>query len=260
MKNSLPAITIEGLRVLRGGHEVIHGLDLTVPSGEIVGLLGPNGCGKTTLIRSIMGVQVVAGGSVTVLGHPAGSAPLRKRMGYAAQTPSVYGDLSVTENLRYFASVLRAPRSDVDRVIDEVGLAASAHRQVGQLSEGQRGRASLAVALLGTPELLVLDEPTVGVDPLLREELWQLFRLLRRRGVTLLVSSHVIDEASRCDRLLLMHEGRVIAARTPEELRARTGQYDLEQVFLTLIRGGPVTAESRHAPVRGRHEKREDAQ
>jgi ABC-2 type transport system ATP-binding protein len=230
------AVVAEGLRVRRGTREVLHDVSFAVERGSITGLLGPSGCGKTTLMRSVVGVQIVAGGTITVLGEPAGSASLRDKIGYATQNPSVYADLTVTESLRYFAAILRAPSSDVARVIDEVGLNTHANHVVGELSGGQLNRASLAVALLGRPELLVLDEPTVGLDPLLREELWELFHRLADRGVTLLVSSHVMDEAARCGRLLLMRDGNILADDTPAALRARTDTVDLEQAFLQLVR------------------------
>ncbi|MER7865086.1 ABC transporter ATP-binding protein [Amycolatopsis japonica] len=239
MTNS--AISVTGLRVARGGREVVRDVDFAAPRGRITGLLGPSGCGKTTLMRSIVGVQIVAAGEVTVLGHPAGSPPLRRLIGYATQNPAIYADLTITEALRYFASVLRAPVSDVDRVIGEVGLADHAGKLVGSLSGGQHNRANLAIALLGKPELLVLDEPTVGLDPVLRDELWALFRRLAEGGATLLVSSHVMDEAARCDRLLLMREGRILADDTPAGLRERTGTTDLEQAFLRLVRETEVS-------------------
>ncbi|MBE1531716.1 ABC transporter ATP-binding protein [Actinomadura algeriensis] len=235
MMSSSPAVSVRDLRVARGGRDVLHGLTFDVPPGSVVGLLGPSGCGKTTLLRALVGVQIVRSGEVTVLGEPAGSPGLRRRVGYATQRPAVYADLTVAENLRYFASVLRAPRSDVDRVVREVGLEAGRDQVVATLSGGQLGRANLAVALLGSPDLLVLDEPTVGLDPVLRQELWELFRGLADRGVTLLVSSHVMDEATRTDRLLLMREGRILADGTPDGLRARTGVDDLEAAFLHLI-------------------------
>jgi ABC-2 type transport system ATP-binding protein len=235
MANS-SAVSVDGLRVRRGTRVVLRDVSFEVPRGSVTGLLGPSGCGKTTLMRSVVGVQIVEGGTVTVLGEPAGSPRLRDKIGYATQNPSVYADLTVSESLRYFASILRAPASDVARVIDEVGLGTHADHIVGELSGGQLSRASLAVALLGQPELLVLDEPTVGLDPLLREELWVLFRKLADRGVTLLVSSHVMDEAARCERLLLMREGRILADDTPSALRTATGADDLEQAFLQLVR------------------------
>jgi ABC-2 type transport system ATP-binding protein len=230
------AIVVEGLNVRRGGREVLRSVSFAVPQGQVTGLLGPSGCGKTTLMRAIVGVQIVEGGTVTVLGEPAGGPPLRNRIGYATQSPSIYADLTVTENLRYFASILRAPATDVLRVIGEVDLVKHADKLVSQLSGGQRSRANLAVALLGSPDLLVLDEPTVGLDPVLRDELWALFHRLAARGVTLLVSSHVMDEATRCERLLLMREGAVLADDTPAGLLGATGTTDLEQAFLRLVR------------------------
>jgi ABC-2 type transport system ATP-binding protein len=237
---STSSVVVAELEVWRGGREVLRSVSFTVPTGQVVGLIGPSGCGKTTLMRAVVGVQVVAGGSVTVLDEPAGSPALRRRIGYATQSPSIYADLTVTENLRYFASILRAPADDVRRVIAEVDLADHADTVISQLSGGQRSRANLAVALLGTPELLVLDEPTVGLDPLLRDELWGLFHRLAADGVTLLVSSHVMDEAARCDRLLLLREGRLLADDSPDGLRGTTGLHDLDQAFLHLVRSQAV--------------------
>ncbi|MGW2399282.1 ABC transporter ATP-binding protein [Kitasatospora sp. NPDC001664] len=233
MMNS--AVRVAGLTVVRGGHTVLHGLDLDVPAGSITGLLGPSGCGKTTLLRSIVGVQKTAGGRVEVLGREAGAAELRHRIGYVTQAPAVYDDLTVAENLRYFAAVLGAPPADPARVIEAVGLTGHRDARTAHLSGGQRARVSLATALLGSPELLVLDEPTVGLDPVLRQELWQLFRGLADGGATLLVSSHVMDEAVRCDRLLLMREGRLLASDTPDGLLRRTGAADVDAAFLTLV-------------------------
>jgi ABC-2 type transport system ATP-binding protein len=240
------AIETEGLRVVRGGREVVHDLTFKAPRGSVVGLLGPSGCGKTTVMRAVVGVQIVAGGTVTVLGHPAGSRELRRRVGYATQNPAVYADLTVRENLRYFASVLGVPRGDTDRVIEEVGLGDARDQTASSLSGGQLHRASLAIALLGEPELLVLDEPTVGLDPVLRGELWELFHELAERGATLLISSHVMDEAARCERLLLMRDGLLLADDTPAALRATTGTQDLEDAFLHVIRGRE-TEETREA-------------
>ena len=229
------AIRIEDLRVVRGGTEVLRGVTLSVAQGSVTGLLGPSGCGKSTLMRSIVGVQIVAGGTVEVLGLPAGSAPLRRRIGYVTQAPSVYGDLTVVENLRYFARVVDAGPDRVGAVLDSVGLAGFASRLTSTLSGGQWARVSLASALLGEPELLVLDEPTVGLDPVLRAELWQMFHELARDGATLLVSSHVMDEAGECDQLLLMRDGMLLEQSTPDELRRRTGQDDLSKAFLAII-------------------------
>ncbi|MEY9965066.1 ABC-2 type transport system ATP-binding protein [Streptacidiphilus sp. MAP12-16] len=229
------AIRARGLRVVRSGRTVLHDLDVDVPRGSVTGLLGPSGCGKTTLLRSVVGVQKIAAGTVTVLGEPAGSSPLRARVGYVTQAPSVYTDLSVAENLRYFADILGAPRTDPARVTELVGLTGQAEATVSRLSGGQRARVSLAAALLGAPELLVLDEPTVGLDPVLRQDLWRLFHQLADAGTTLLVSSHVMDEAIRCTRLLLMREGRLLANDTPTALLAATGTTDIEAAFLNLV-------------------------
>jgi len=234
MKNTV-AVVCRDVVVVRGTREVLHGVDFDLRAGSVTGLLGPSGCGKTTLIRAIAGLQARVTGEVQVLGLPAGSAELRGRIGYVTQEPSVYGDLSVTENLRFFAAVLGVPADDVDRVIDAVDLRSHAEERVDRLSGGQQSRASLAAALLGNPELLVLDEPTVGLDPVLRRDLWQLFHQLADAGATLLVSSHVMDEASRCDRLLLMRDGDLLADETPQALLESVGTDDIEQAFLTLI-------------------------
>ncbi|MFT4215362.1 MAG: ABC transporter ATP-binding protein [Microbacterium sp.] len=235
MMNFSPAVSIRGLRVRRGRTDVFDGLEVDIARGAVTGLLGPSGCGKTTLIRSIVGVQKVAGGTVMVLGDSAGSAGLRGRVAYDTQAASVYADLTVRQNLSYFARLIGAPRSDIDRVIAEVGLADQADRIVGSLSGGQGNRVSLAVAMLGDPELIVLDEPTVGLDPLLRSELWDLFRSLVDAGASLLVSSHVMDEALRCDRLVLMRSGRIIADTTPRGLLQSTGASDPDAAFLALV-------------------------
>jgi ABC-2 type transport system ATP-binding protein len=246
MVKSEVAIEVDDLRVVRGGREVLPGLSMRVPSGQVVGLLGPSGGGKTTLIRSIVGVQRVLSGTVTVLGRPAGDPELRSRVGYVTQAPSVYGDLSVLANLRYFGRVLglRGPAlaADVERVVAAVDLGTHLTSYVGKLSGGQRSRVSLAAALLGTPELLVLDEPTVGLDPVLRRDLWELFARLASGGTTLFVSSHVMDEATRCDRLLLMREGQLLADDSPQGLLDRTGAADAEHAFLALIEAGGLAA------------------
>ncbi|WP_330459137.1 ABC transporter ATP-binding protein [Streptomyces sp. NBC_00820] len=236
------AVHADGLTVVRGPRTVLHDLHFTVPRGQITGLLGPSGCGKSTLMRSIVGTQAKATGTLDVLGRPAGHPTLRSRIGYVTQAPSVYDDLTVRQNLDYFAAILDPGRAaaerrhDVDRVLTDVDLTSHADALAGNLSGGQRGRVSLAVALLGSPELLVLDEPTVGLDPVLRRDLWALFDdIAATRGATLLVSSHVMDEAERCHRLLLMRDGRILADDTPEALRARTGTDTVEAAFLHLV-------------------------
>ncbi|MFI5716842.1 ABC transporter ATP-binding protein [Nocardia sp. NPDC051750] len=282
------AVEVRGLTVRRGKREVLHDISLRIPRGSITGLLGPSGCGKTTLMRSIVGTQVVAAGEVTVLGSPAGSARLRRRIGYVTQAPSIYGDISVRDNVAYFAALYgmsgsgpeavakrhhagpplmphrhgmsgsgpedaaqdnhpgpslrfrrhRGVRDAVDAALGAVGLLDHQSQRGDELSGGQRTRASLACALVAAPELLVLDEPTVGLDPVLRVELWKQFRELAAGGTTLVVSSHVMDEAEHCDRLVLMREGHLLAELSPDELRERTGEQNLEQAFLTLITMG----------------------
>jgi len=229
------AIRVEGLRVVRGGAVVLPDLSCEVAAGAVTGLLGPSGSGKSTLLRAVVGVQRVTGGTIDVLGLPAGSPPLRARVGYMTQAPSVYGDLTVRENLRFFARVLGLPASAVAKAIDDVALGDFADRVVTRLSGGQRTRVSLAAALVGEPELLVLDEPTVGLDPLLRRDLWELFHELASAGKTLLVSSHVMDEADRCDALLLLRDGKLLAQDTPAAIRAQTGAEQLDEAFLRLV-------------------------
>ena len=229
------AIAIRDLRVRRGGKLVLPDISLGVGAGSVTGLLGPSGSGKTTLIRAVVGVQIVESGDVTVLGEPAGSAQLRRRVAYVTQAPSVYADLSVGENLSYFARILDAASDSPHDAIAIVGLGGQESQVVSTLSGGERARVSLAAALVGDPELLVLDEPTVGLDPLLRRDLWDLFHRLADEGATLLVSSHVMDEADRCDELVLLRDGRVLAQASPAEIRERTGARDLDTAFLKLI-------------------------
>lgn len=231
------AVEVHGLTVVRGRREVLHGLDFVIRAGEVTGLLGPSGCGKSTMMRVLVGVQAGITGTVTVFGEPAGSRALRHRIGYVTQAASVYDDLSVVENLRFFAKVLGAGKADIERSIDAVDLGDYADDVVGNLSGGQRSRASLAVALLREPDLLVLDEPTVGLDPVLREDLWGLFHRLADGGAAVLVSSHVMDEAERCDRLLLMRDGAFLADGTPAEIKEKAGADDIEQAFLRIVRG-----------------------
>lgn len=235
MQAGAAAITVEDLLVERGGRQVLGGVSLDVASGSVTGLLGPSGCGKTTLMRSIVGVQIIAAGNVTVLGRAAGAPELRRRVGYLTQAPSVYSDLSIEENLRYFAAIVGVGRERIAQTIQTVGLQGREGQVVGSLSGGERSRVSLATALLSGPELLVLDEPTVGLDPVLRAELWAAFRGLARRGATLLISSHVMDEARECDSLLLMRDGALLEHTTPDELRRQTGKDDLGQAFLAVI-------------------------
>ncbi len=231
---NISAIETKDLVVVRGRNLVLPGLTTSVATGSVTGLLGPSGCGKTTLIRAIVGIQIIKSGTVTVLGGPAGTAETRSRVGYVTQASSVYPDLTVMQNLVYFAALAGSPEAAIREALDNVGLATSADALAGNLSGGQRTRVSLAASLLADPEVYLLDEPTVGLDPVLRRDLWQLFAGLAETGKTLLVSSHVMDEAARCQRVLLMREGKLVADASPDELRQQTGEDDLEQAFLVL--------------------------
>ncbi|BDH57730.1 ABC transporter ATP-binding protein [Tsukamurella sp. PLM1] len=240
------AISLSGLTVVRGGNTVLDRIDTEIPRSAITGLLGPSGSGKTTLMRVIVGAQRITGGTATVLDRPAGSAELRARVGYTTQSPAVYGDLSVEQNVAYFGALYPARRStakaDVAEAIAAVGLGAFADRRADALSGGQRSRVSIACALVAHPELLILDEPTVGLDPLLRAELWERFAAMAAGGTTLVVSSHVMDEAAHCARLILLREGRLVAELAPSELLTRTGAPTLDDAFLALVREQEATA------------------
>jgi ABC-2 type transport system ATP-binding protein len=228
-------IALDKVTVNLAHAKVLDEISLALPEGQVIGLLGPSGAGKTTLMRAIMGLQRVAHGKVTVLGLAAGTAKLRPKVGYVTQAPSVYGDLTVQENLRYFGAMVNAGSGRVDEVMAMVHLEDHSDQLAGRLSGGQLARVSLAVALLGSPRVLILDEPTVGLDPVLRLELWDEFHALAKTGVTLLVSSHVMDEAKRCDSLVLMREGKLLASGTPAELMNRTDTHDIEMAFLKLV-------------------------
>ena len=230
------AVVTSGLQVTRGRTPVLRGLDFSIPAGRITGLLGPSGSGKTTLMRAIVGVQRFSSGTVQVLGLPAGHPALRHRVGYVTQSPSVYLDLTVEANVRYFGAMYRKGRADAAEAIAAVGLEPQARQKTGDLSGGQLSRVSLACALVAHPKLLVLDEPTVGLDPVLRADLWDRFRSMAQAGTTLLVSSHVMEEASHCESLLLLREGRLLAQLTPQELSRRGHSTDLEKAFLHIIR------------------------
>jgi ABC-2 type transport system ATP-binding protein len=237
-----PVVTIDHLRVVRGKRPAIHDLSVQIARGTITGLLGPSGCGKTTLMRSIVGTQILTGGSVTVLGQPAGSAPLRRRVGYMPQAATIYDDLRIIDNVRYIGALYGMDSSAADDAVSAVGLEDHRTALCGNLSGGQRTRASLACALVAAPDLLVLDEPTVGLDPVLRVDLWQQFHQLAKRGTTLLVSSHVMDEADHCGDLLLMRDGHLLAHTTPRKLREDTGCQSLEEAFLSVIRHSTAAA------------------
>jgi ABC-2 type transport system ATP-binding protein len=229
------SVSMKQVRVMAGGVVILKNVTVDIPRGKIVGVLGPSGAGKTTLMRVIVGRQRLQAGSAKVLGLAAGSAALRGRIGYMPQSTSVYPDLTVRENVQYFGAMLGQNSQAVRTIIDAVELAPQARQLVRTLSGGQKSRVSLAIALLGKPDMLVLDEPTVGVDPVLRQQLWQLFHQIARTGTTLLVSSHVMDEAGRCDDLLLIREGELLAHGAPDALCRQTGSDTIEETFLKLV-------------------------
>lgn len=230
-----PAVEASKLQISRGRTKILRGLDFTIAPGLITGLLGPSGSGKTTLMRAILGVQTITSGSIRVLGRPAGEPSLRHDVGYVTQAPSVYTDLSVEANVRYFGAMHGATVADTAEAIAAVGLERFARQKTADLSGGQLSRVSLACALVSYPKLLVLDEPTVGLDPVLRAELWQRFAAMAETGTTLLVSSHVMEEASHCSSLLLLRDGLLLGRLTPAELAERGHSNDLELAFLRII-------------------------
>jgi ABC-2 type transport system ATP-binding protein len=238
-----PAIDVQNLRVIRGKRVALENISVQIARGTITGLLGPSGCGKTTLMRSIVGTQIIAEGTVTVLGRPAGSSELRHRVGYVTQDPTIYNDLRIIDNVGYFAALYGTDSNAADQAVSAVGLEDHRTALCGNLSGGQRTRVSLACALVTRPDLLVLDEPTVGLDPVLRVDLWEQFDQLARRGTTLLVSSHVMDEADHCGDLLLMREGHLLVHTTPTKLREDTGCQSLEEAFLSVIRHSTAAAD-----------------
>lgn len=233
-------IEIKHVSVKFGGHfKALDNISVSLPLGKVVGFIGPSGAGKTTLIRAIVGRQHLDNGSITIFDSPAGSAKLRSQMSYMTQEVSIYSDLTVYENLRYFATMFGIARGNVKEhiadLLGRVDLTQQKNQLASNLSGGQKQRVSLAIALIGYPKLMVLDEPTVGLDPVLREQLWTLFHQLARAGTTLIISSHVMDEAERCDDLLLVRGGKMLAHGSPRDLCAQTGTKSVEQSFLQLV-------------------------
>lgn len=229
------SIDAKQLTVRKNKTVILNGLSFAVESGRITGLIGPSGSGKTTLMRSIVGVQKISDGHLQVLDMASGAKQLRTKIGYVTQQPAIYGDLTVQQNLRYFGALVRAKKADIDNVIKTVDLTEQSRQLARTLSGGQQARVSLAIALLGKPQLLVLDEPTVGLDPILRRDLWQLFRRLANEGKTLLVSSHVMDEAEQCDDILLLRSGELLWNNTKDKLLQVTKSSSVEHAFLRII-------------------------
>ncbi len=228
------AVDIEGVRKNFGGLRALDGVNLHIKTGEIYGLLGPNGAGKTTLIRSIVGLVAPDAGTVTVLGRRMPDVDNLRNVGYMTQQAALYPGLSVEENVQFFAAINGADEGDVSDALKLVRLDDRRKSVVATLSGGMRQRCSLACALVHKPKLLLLDEPTVGVDPQLRVQFWEDFRRMAESGTTIIVSTHVMDEAERCQRLGLIQYGRVLAEGSPNEVRATTGTNNLEEAFLKL--------------------------
>lgn len=219
--------------------QALKNVSVSFPVGKTIGVIGPSGAGKTTLIKSIVGRIRISSGSIAVFDLPAGSLKLREDVTYMTQELSVYSDLTVRENIRYFAIMSGLSRKNVpgaiDAILSQVDLEDKADVLVSNLSGGQKQRASLSIALIGAPKLMVLDEPTVGLDPVLREKLWDLFHELAKGGTTLIISSHSMDEAERCDDLVLLREGEVISHSSPEKLKEQTHTKTIEGAFLKLV-------------------------
>ena len=230
------AIVIDDLKVTRGSRRVLKGVSISLEKGSITGLLGPSGSGKSTLIRSIAGVQKVESGTVTILGRPAGSRAARASVGYMTQASAAYKDLTVRENVAHWARIARAPASAADEIISQLRLTDRAHALASNISGGQASRLSLACTMVGNPPVLLLDEPTVGLDPVLREEIWDLIRERAAAGTTVLVSSHVMDEAQRCDSLIFIREGGILATGTADDILEETATSSMDAAFLALAK------------------------
>lgn len=228
-------VEVSDLGVKKGEKVLLESVTFTLEPGTITGLLGPSGAGKTTLMRVIMGIQIASSGEVTVLGKKAGSKANRSRIGYVTQAPSVYPDLTVWQNLSYFAKLIGVDKKAVSAAIKKVNLQGKEKQLIATMSGGERTRVSLAVALLGDPELLVLDEPTVGLDPLLRRDLWKIFKEMAKAGKTLLISSHVMDEAANCQQLLLVRDGNLLWNDSQKELLSSTKKTSVEEAFIELM-------------------------
>jgi ABC-2 type transport system ATP-binding protein len=225
----------KNVRVEKAHEVILDGLNFTIEPGKITGLIGPSGSGKTTLMRAIVGVQKLSSGSLRISGWDAGDKALRHHIGYVTQTPAIYGDLTVLQNLRYFGAITGADKSQINNVMETVRLSDKKDSLAEKLSGGQRARVSLAIALLGNPDVLVMDEPTVGLDPILRQELWQLFGELASSGKIVFVSSHVMDEAERCEHLLLMRDGKLLWTDTKDSLLELTKSKTVEEAFIKAI-------------------------
>lgn len=231
-----PAIRVQGVSKSYGKKEVLHGIDLDVRRGEIFGLLGPSGSGKTTLVRLMTGIDRAALGEVRLLGERLPNLSLFRQIGYMAQSDALYLELTGKENLEFFASLFgmsgSVRRKRIEEVMELVDLTPHLDKPAGAYSGGMRRRLSLAVALIHRPAVLLLDEPTVGIDPVLRQSIWQELYALRRTGTTIVITTHVMDEADKCDRLGMIRDGSLIAVGSPAELLERANAATIEEAFL----------------------------
>jgi ABC-2 type transport system ATP-binding protein len=228
------AIQVAGVTVEKLGKKILDNISMELPGNKSIGLIGPSGSGKTTLIRALVGSQVITEGTAKIFGEKVGSASLRSRIGYMSQKSAVYGDITVKENLEYFASICGSSEQQVAEIMESMRLNLHRDKMASSLSGGEATRLSLGIALLGNPEILFLDEPTVGLDPSLRIELWKIFASLRNQGKTILITSHMMDEAERCDILILMRNGKIIFQGNAEQLKAKTQSESIEHAFIKL--------------------------
>jgi ABC-2 type transport system ATP-binding protein len=229
------AISITDLTVIRGGTRILDEFNLEIEPQRILGLLGPSGSGKTTIMRSIVGLQRFHSGSISILGKLAGDKRLRTLVSYSTQDASIYRDLTCRENIDYFAALHDQSTKFTDEILELVDLGKNRRQLALSLSGGERARLALATALVGKPEILILDEPTVGLDPLLRRDLWKLFHRFTDEGKTIVLSSHMMEEAYHCDELVLLRNGAILAKGSPAELRKQTGLENMDSVFISLV-------------------------
>lgn len=229
-------IKVKNMKQQFGKFAVLENINLSVKKGEILGMLGPSGSGKTTLVKAIVGMNKPTEGCIEVLGTSLPSLEAVKNIGYMAQADALYEDLNGYDNLLFFGALYglkgKAAKERADYVLKLVDLYEHRKKLVKNYSGGMKRRLSLAIALVHKPEILILDEPTVGIDPVLRREFWKEFKKLKAEGTTIIITTHVMDEAENCDRLALIRNGGILALGTPEELKADSGRATIEDAFL----------------------------